>query len=251
MTLTTLNIHSLLNVDPEVAKEGLVLLLDKPIGWTSFDVVNKTRYLLRKRLHLKKLKVGHAGTLDPMASGLLIICTGKYTTHLQNFQDLGKVYSGTIILGGITASYDKETPVECVRPWQHLTTEIINLHAKEFVGEIQQVPPGFSAIKIDGQRAYIQARKGHEVVIPSRTITISSFEIDTSSLPDIAFSVACSKGTYIRSIAHDLGQSLGCGGYLGALQRDAIGDYKLLDAMSIEQLSIWAKPFDEVTPVEE
>lgn len=251
MTLTTLNIHSLEKIDPEQASEGLVLLLNKPIGWTSFDVVNKTRYLLRKRLHLKKLKVGHAGTLDPMASGLLILCTGKYTTYLQTFQDLGKVYSGTIILGGVTASYDKETPVESVLPWQHLTPEAIAVQAKEFIGEIQQVPPGFSAIKIDGQRAYIQARKGHEVVIPSRTINISSFVVDTSSLPDIAFSVACSKGTYIRSIAHDLGQSLGCGGYLGALQRDAIGAYQLADALSIDQLSSWAKPVDEAIPIQE
>ncbi len=242
MTLSTLNIHSLESVRPEEAVEGIVLLLDKPLGWTSFDVVNKTRYLLRKRLHLKKLKVGHAGTLDPMASGLLIICTGKYTTHLQTFQDLGKIYSGTIILGGVTASYDKETPVVNMLPWQHLTPVIIEEHQKQFLGEIQQVPPGFSAIKVDGQRAYTQARKGHEVVLPARTVTISSFVIDALKLPEIKFSIACSKGTYIRSIAHDLGQSLGCGGYLGALQRDAIGNYRLIDALSIEQLAIWATP---------
>lgn len=227
---------------PEQAEEGLVLLVDKPLGWTSFDVVNKVRYLLRRRLQLKKLKVGHAGTLDPMATGLLILCTGKYTSLLDSFQAQTKQYSGIIRLGARTASYDAETPEEDARPWAHLTPEQIREASTHFTGEIEQIPPAYSAIKIDGQRSYDLARKGKEKQLAARAVTVSAFDIDATRLPDVSFEVTCSKGTYIRSLAHDLGATLGCGAYLRALRRDGIGAFLLTTSVSLDDLAAWCAP---------
>ncbi len=224
---------------PEMAREGLLFLVDKPAGWTSFDVVNKCRWLLRKCLGLKKFKVGHAGTLDPMATGLLLICAGPYTKKLQDLQGMDKVYSGMITLGAVTASYDADSPEEDPQPWEHLTGEAIRAAAKTLTGDLLQQPPVFSALKVNGQRAYHLARKGQEVKLAPRPVTVHSFELGAQEGRRIAFEVHCSKGTYIRSIAHDLGQILGCGAYLSALQRDAIGPYRLTSALSIEDMIAW------------
>lgn len=239
MSLRILTSGDLSSFAPEDAPEGLVLLLDKAEGWTSFDAVNKTRNLLRKRLQLKKLKVGHAGTLDPMATGLLILCTGKYTSLLQSFQDQPKTYSGTMRLGAVTASYDRESPPEQIKDWQTVSVEAIEAALPAFIGDILQVPPLFSAIKVDGQRAYSLARRGKDVELAPRPVTVHSFTVDASRLPDLDFHVVCSKGTYIRSLAHDLGQILGCGAYLTALRREAIGTHRVENALSMESLAIW------------
>lgn len=229
-------------ISPALAGEGLVMLVDKPETWTSFDAVNKIRYLLRKRLGVKKLKVGHAGTLDPMATGLLIICTGKYTSLLEGFQGQPKSYEGILTLGGETASYDRETPVLNPKPWSHLSHDEIQRVRGKFVGIIHQIPPVHSAIKVDGKRAYLLARKGKEVEMKSRQVEIYSFDfLPLTSLPEISFEVRCSKGTYIRSLAHDIGQDLGCGAYLSSLRRTAIGDYNVQDSLSIQTLTDWAQ----------
>lgn len=226
---------------PEDAIEGLVILMDKAEGWTSFDVVNKTRNLLRKRLQLKKLKVGHAGTLDPMATGLLILCTGKYTSLLQSFQDLPKTYSGTMHLGAVTASYDRESAPEQEKDWSGVTVHGIETALDAFRGDIQQVPPLYSAIKVDGQRAYSLARRGKELELAPRPVTIHAFEVDAARIPDVDFRVVCSKGTYIRSLAHDLGQALGCGAYLTALRREAIGTHGVAQALDIDAFASWTQ----------
>lgn len=241
MSLRILDTTSLSSFVPEDAPEGLVILLDKAEGWTSFDVVNKTRNLLRKRLQVKKLKVGHAGTLDPMATGLLILCTGKYTSLLQSFQDQPKTYSGTMRLGAVTASYDRETPPEQEKDWRSVSEVQIEAALPAFIGDILQVPPLFSAIKVDGQRAYSLARRGKEMELAARPVSVHSFTVDASELPDLGFQVECSKGTYIRSLAHDLGQKLGCGAYLTALRRDAIGPHRVDQALTIEALAEWTQ----------
>lgn len=213
-----------------------MLLVDKPKGWTSFDVVNKLRNELRKATGNKKIKVGHSGTLDPLATGLLIICTGSWTKKLNDLLGLDKGYSGIITLGATTPTLDAESEIEQTFPVEHITSELIEEKIKEFIGEIEQIPPIFSAIKIDGQPLYKKARKGQEVDIPPRKITIHEFEITAVELPDVHFRVKCSKGTYIRSLARDLGHALGSGGFLKELKRDSIGDFKLLDASDIESL---------------
>jgi len=234
--VTTSNLNTF---TPEQAVEGLALLLDKPAGWTSFDVVNKVRGQLRHRLGLRKIKVGHAGTLDPMATGLLIICTGKYTPLLDQFQARDKTYSGTITLGGTTATYDAESPVEHPLPWEHIGESDIRQALEPFRGPILQVPPAFSAIRIEGKRAYELARKGKEVAMEPRPVTIHQFDVDSASPPILPFVVRCSKGTYIRSLAHDLGQTLGCGAWLSALRRDAIGEYSVTEALRLEAWGNW------------
>lgn len=216
--------------------DGALLLVDKPLGWTSFDVVNKLRHTLRHLYHIKKIKVGHAGTLDPMATGLLLICTGKYTSKLAEMQGMDKTYTGTLILGATTASYDSETPAEDIRPFSHLNEKDILDAARRYTGEIRQLPPMFSAIKVGGQPLYRKARKGEEVPRSPRPIMIHMFEITDIALPAVHFKVVCSKGTYIRSLAHDLGQSLGCGAYLSALRRTRIGTYQIADAWSLDTL---------------
>ena len=215
---------------------GALLLVDKPEGWTSFDVVNKIRGTLRQVFNLPKNKVGHAGTLDPMATGLLLICTGKWTKKLGEFQGLDKEYTGIMTLGATTVSYDKETPEENPEPFAHLTTADIQNAIQKFTGEIEQKPPMYSAIKVEGKPLYKSARKGEEIEVESRRVTIHEFEITAVELPHVHFRVVSGKGTYIRSLAHDLGQMLGCGAYLSALRRTRIGMYRVADAWSIEEL---------------
>jgi len=219
-------------------KKGALLLVDKPLEWTSFDVVNKIRYALRKVLKVRKIKVGHAGTLDPLATGLLIICTGKFTKKLSGFQDQYKVYEGTMRLGATTPSYDAETEVDAVFDIDNLTEEQIRANVKHFVGEIEQTPPLFSAIKVDGQRLYKKARKGKgkDIKIRKRQVTIHDFELPEINLPEVDFRVKCSKGTYIRSLAHEFAQKLNNGAYLSRLVRTHIGEYSLADAWNLEEL---------------
>ncbi|PCJ95461.1 MAG: tRNA pseudouridine(55) synthase TruB [Flavobacteriaceae bacterium] len=206
---------------------GQLLLIDKPLGWTSFQVVNKIRWNIRKKFDLKKIKVGHAGTLDPLATGLLLICTGKYTKTIDELQGQVKEYTGTITLGGTTPSYDLETEIDQKFSIDHISEELIHETIHQFIGKIEQVPPVFSALKKDGKRLYEYARKGEEVEIKSRSIEILAFEITKIELPKIDFRIICSKGTYIRSLAHDFGKALGSGGHLSALRRTKIGDYNV------------------------
>ena len=219
----------------EAYKNGQVLLIDKPLTWTSFQVVNKLRWEIRQRFNIKKIKVGHAGTLDPLASGLLIICTGKQTKKIDTYQGQVKEYTGTFTLGGTTQSYDLETEIDNTFPTAHITEELLHETTKQFVGEIQQKPPIFSAIKKDGKRLYELARKGETIEIKERTVTVSSFEITKIKLPEVEFRIICSKGTYIRSIAFDYGKALNSGGYLSTLRRTKIGNFSVDDAFSVEE----------------
>ncbi len=215
---------------------GATLLVDKPQGWTSFDVVNKIRHRLRRILGVKKIKVGHAGTLDPMATGLLIICTGKFTKKLANFQGLDKEYLGTLRLGATTPSYDAETEIDESFPTDHITQELLQDARLQFIGEQAQIPPMFSAIKVDGQPLYKKARRGEVVQVQARQVTIHDLEFTAFDLPEVSFRMSCSKGTYVRSLAHDLGKAVGSGAYLNALCRTQIGDYFLKDAWNLEDL---------------
>ena len=214
-------------------KNGKLLLFDKPLEWTSFQLVNKVRWLIRKNYNIKKIKVGHAGTLDPLATGLMIICTGKYTKRINEFMGQEKTYTGTITVGATTPSYDLETAIDETFSTAHITDEAIYAFAKAYTGTIQQRPPIFSALKKDGKRLYEFARKGQEVDIPLREVTISRFDITRINLPEIDFEVQCSKGTYIRSLAYDFGKGLQSGAYLTSLQRTQIGDFKLTNAIQL------------------
>lgn len=218
--------------------EGHILLIDKPLHWTSFQAVNKIKWALKKHLDLKKIKVGHAGTLDPLASGLLIVCTGKATKKIQELQGQEKEYTGTLRLGATTPSYDLETQIDATFPIEHLTAASIREAAQRFVGEIDQKPPVFSAIKKDGKRLYEHARAGEEVEIASRKTTIYEFEITRVELPDVDFRVRCSKGTYIRSLAHDLGAALQSGAHLTALRRTKSGGFSVADAVSPDDFAV-------------
>lgn len=215
-------------------KDGQIVLIDKPLQWTSFQVVNKVRWYIRKTFGIKKIKVGHAGTLDPLASGLLIICTGKFTKRIQEFMGQTKEYTGTITLGATTPSYDLETEVDQTFPIDHISAENIQQATKEFIGEIEQYPPIFSALKKDGKRLYEYAREGEEIAVAARKITISEFEITRIEVPEVDFRVVCGKGTYIRSLAHDFGKALQSGGHLSALRRTKIGSFEVTDAISPE-----------------
>jgi tRNA pseudouridine55 synthase len=206
-------------------KTGQILLIDKPLTWSSFQAVNKVRWVIRKAFDIKKIKVGHAGTLDPLATGLLVICTGKFTKRLSEFQGQIKEYTGEITLGGTTPSYDLESEVNETFPTAHITEEQIHETTKKFIGDIEQYPPVFSALKKDGKRLYEYARNNEEVVITPRNINISAFEIIKIDLPRVAFRVVCSKGTYIRSLAFDFGKALQSGGHLSKLRRTKIGDF--------------------------
>jgi tRNA pseudouridine55 synthase len=209
-------------------EDGKVFLIDKPLDWTSFDIVNKIKRRIKKKYKLKKFKVGHSGTLDPKATGLLIVCVGKATKRIQEIQDASKVYSGTIKLGVQTPSFDTETNEINSKEYCHLTEEKIKETTRFFTGEeILQQPPVFSALKKEGKRLYEFARKGTEIEIPFRKISIYDFSITKIELPFVEFSVHCSKGTYIRSLAHDFGNRLGVGGYLTQLRREQIGEYKV------------------------
>ena len=211
-------------------KEGQVLLIDKPLQWTSFQIVNKIRWHIRQQFGIKKIKVGHAGTLDPLASGLLILCTGKFTKKIDEYQGQIKEYTGEITLGATTPSYDLETEVNETFPIDHISEELIYETTKQFVGEINQKPPIFSAIKKDGKRLYELARAGETTEIKTRKITIETFEITKISLPKVEFRVVCSKGTYIRSLAYDFGNALNSGGHLSALRRTKIGEFNVENA---------------------
>lgn len=221
----------------EEFKTGQILLFDKPLEWTSFQLVNKVRWLIRRNFKIKKIKVGHAGTLDPLASGLLIICTGKATKLIEGLQGQEKEYTGTFTLGATTPSYDMETGIDYTFPIEHLTEEDIEAATAAFMGDIQQLPPVFSALKKDGKRLYEYARRGEEVKIAARNVHISVFEITDISLPEVSFRVVCSKGTYIRSLAHDFGKQLNTGAYLSALKRTRIGDYSVDNALSIDSFA--------------
>jgi tRNA pseudouridine55 synthase len=230
-------------------KGGEVLLIDKPLDWTSFDVVNKLRWQLKKKTGIKRFKVGHAGTLDPLASGLLIICCGKATKTIESYMGMPKEYTGTIVLGASRPSYDMETEIDHTFDIADITEEKIRTAVSTFIGEIKQVPPVFSAKKIDGKKAYEYARKGVEIELKSNDITIHEYEITRIELPEVDFRIQCSKGTYIRSLAHDLGKELGNGGYLKALRRTSIGDFKVTDALSVDD---WVTEIiDAEMPVEE
>lgn len=214
-------------------KDGQVLLFDKPLEWSSFQLVNKVRWLIRKNLAIKKIKVGHAGTLDPLATGLMIVCTGKYTKRINEFMGQPKEYTGTFLLGATTPSYDLETEIDQRYDTEHITEEAIYAFAKANTGIIQQRPPVFSALKKDGKRLYEYARAGEEVQIPLRPTEIHSFEITRIALPEVDFKVRCSKGTYIRSLAHDFGKGLDSGAHLTVLRRTKIGDFDEDNARTI------------------
>ncbi|MFT5249681.1 MAG: tRNA pseudouridine55 synthase [bacterium] len=217
----------------EAYQEGKVLLIDKPLNWTSFQVVNKIRWLIKQQFGIKKIKVGHAGTLDPLATGLLILCTGKFTKKIETYQAQIKEYTGIITLGTTTPSYDLETEVDQTFDISGITEEDIQDNTKHFIGEIQQQPPIFSALKKEGKRLYEYAREGEKVEIPKRTITISEFEITKIDLPNVEFRAVCSKGTYIRSLAYDFGKSLNNGAHLSALRRTKIGEFSIEDALGV------------------
>ena len=217
-------------------QNGQVLLVDKPLKWTSFQVVNKIHWLIRKQYDIKKIKVGHAGTLDPLATGLLLICTGKKTKQIQELMGADKTYIGTICLGATTTSYDLETEVIPHANPSLVTEQQLKIASKQFLGHIQQKPPIFSAIKQKGKRLYEHARAGEQVNIQSREVIVHEFEITKINLPEVAFRIRCGKGTYIRSIANDFGEVLGVGGYLKSLCRTAIGKHTLVDSMSIDTL---------------
>jgi len=211
----------------ETFEEGKVLLIDKPLHWTSFDVVRKIRNLIKIK------KVGHAGTLDPLATGLLIVCTGKFTKKINQFMAQEKEYTGQITLGAVTPTYDLESEPRDFKSIDGITPELIAEAVQNFIGEILQTPPIHSAIKQKGKPVYLQARKGIDVIIEPRKITINSFEITAIEMPVVSFKVVCSTGTYIRSLANDFGATLGCGGYLSELRRTRIGNFTAEDAMSI------------------
>jgi tRNA pseudouridine55 synthase len=213
---------------------GSTILVDKPYEWTSFDVVNKLRWHLRKKLGVKKLKVGHAGTLDPLATGLLVICIGKHTKKINDFIQDDKEYTGTILLGKTTPSFDLETEYNAEFETEHLTMEALNEVRESFIGEQDQVPPIFSAKQVNGKRAYEHARKGVEIELKANRVNISDFEINAESIPEITFRVVCSKGTYIRSLANDFGKKLDSGGTLISLRRTRSGEFNIEDAKSVE-----------------
>ena len=215
--------------------EGQVLLIDKPLGWSSFQAVNSLKWKIRKKFQLKKIKIGHAGTLDPLATGLLLICTGKATKTINELQGQEKEYTGTITLGGTTPSYDLETEINENFPIDHITNELIHSTTSQFIGDIEQIPPVFSALKKDGKRLYEYAREGKEVEIKKRGVTIKEFEITSIELPMVQFRVVCSKGTYIRSLAHDFGKALQSGAHLSSLKRTKIGDYNVNKAITPEE----------------
>ncbi|MDP5101883.1 MAG: tRNA pseudouridine(55) synthase TruB [Nonlabens sp.] len=215
---------------------GNILLVDKPLGWTSFQVVNKLRWVIKQQYKLKNIKVGHAGTLDPLATGLLIICTGKETKNIDSYQAQHKEYTGTITLGGTTPSYDLETEIDATFPTDHLTESLLQETTAQFTGDILQKPPIYSAIKKDGKRLYELARAGQTTEIKERAVHVSEFELTNIQLPNVDFRIACSKGTYIRSMAHDYGAALENGAHLSALRRTKIGDYHVDNALSMDAM---------------
>lgn len=228
-------------------KEGEVLYFDKPLTWTSFAVVNKVRYHLCRQMGVKKLKVGHAGTLDPLATGVMIVCTGKATKRIEEFQYHTKEYVATLMLGATTPSFDLEKEIDATYPTEHITRELVQETLKKFVGRIEQIPPAFSACMIDGKRAYDLARKGQEVQLKPKTLVIDEIELLEYSLPVIKIRVVCSKGTYIRALARDIGQALDSGAHLIGLTRTRVGDVRLENCMKMEDFQEWLEKQEIVT----
>ncbi len=221
-------------------QEGEILSFNKPYEWTSFNVVACVRNLLRRRLKTKKIKVGHAGTLDPLATGVLLVCTGKATKRIEELQSHTKEYIATLKLGATTPSFDKETEEDAVYPTEHITRELLDETLKKFVGSIEQVPPTYSAVKVNGKRAYEFARTGRDVELKAKTLVIDEIEVMSCNLPsEVVIRVVCSKGTYIRALARDIGQALGSGAYLTDLMRTRIGGYRLADCMDIKDFPEW------------
>lgn len=216
-------------------KSGQTLLFDKPLEWTSFQLVNKVRWLIKHNCNIKKIKVGHAGTLDPLATGLLVVCTGKNTKKINELMGLEKEYTGVFTLGATTPSYDLETEIDQTFPVSGITREQIKNATTDFIGEIQQVPPLFSALKKGGKRLYEYARNNETVEIEARKVVVSEFEIVKIEMPEVSFRIKCSKGTYIRSLARDFGEKLGCGAHLSALRRTKIGDFSVDEALNISE----------------
>ncbi|MBE6317922.1 MAG: tRNA pseudouridine(55) synthase TruB [Bacteroidales bacterium] len=215
--------------------EGEILYLDKPLHWSSFDAVKRVRGIMARRLKIKKIKVGHAGTLDPLATGVMIVCTGKATKRIDELQAHTKEYVATIALGATTPSFDLETEIDATYPTEHITREMVETVLKKFTGRIEQVPPAFSACKIDGKRAYKMARKGKEVELKAKVLVIDEIELLEYSQQSIVVRVVCSKGTYIRALARDIGEALNSGGHLTALRRTRVGDVKVEDCLSVDQ----------------
>lgn len=222
---------------PETFLEGAVLFIDKPRHWTSFDVVNKIRRMLRNYLEIKKIKVGHAGTLDPLATGLVIVCTGKATKQMTKFQELEKVYTAQIRFGATTPSFDLETEIDATFPWEHITRDQLEETLLQMIGEQDQLPPLFSAKSVDGKRAYVMARKGEQVDLKPQRIRINQLKLLDFRLPEVELEVHCGKGTYIRSLARDLGNQLGSGAHLTGLRRTRIGPHTVDESITIEQLT--------------
>ena len=222
-------------------QEGRVLLIDKPLNWTSFQVVNKIRWLIKQQFNIKKIKVGHAGTLDPLATGLLILCTGKFTKKIETYQAQVKEYTGTFTLGATTPSYDLESEIDQKFDISEISEADILKNTQQFLGKIQQQPPIFSALKQNGKRLYEYAREGSKIDIPSRAVTIKEFEITKIELPCIEFRIVCGKGTYIRSLAHDFGRSLNNGAHLSGLRRTKIGEFRVEDAISVLEFEKFIK----------
>ena len=220
-------------------KEGEVLFFDKPLTWTSFAVVNKVRYHLCRKLGVKKLKVGHAGTLDPLATGVMILCTGKATKRIEELQAHTKEYVATLMLGATTPSYDLEKEIDATYPTEHITRELVEEVLKKFIGSIEQVPPAFSACMVDGKRAYDLARKGEEVQLKAKTLVIDEIELLECNLPVIKIRVVCSKGTYIRALARDIGEALQSGAHLTGLIRTRVGEVRLEDCMQVDAFESW------------
>lgn len=220
-------------------KEGEIIYIDKPYKWTSFGVVNKVRYFVCRKQGVKKIKVGHAGTLDPLATGVMILCTGKATKKIEDFQYQTKEYIATLMLGATTPSFDLEKEIDATYPTEHITRELVEETLKQFVGEIQQVPPSFSACKVNGKRAYELARKGNDVELKAKTLVIDEIELLECELPVIKIRVVCSKGTYIRALARDIGQALNSGAHLTALQRTRVGDVTLDKCMQLDDFEAW------------
>jgi len=216
---------------------GEVLLIDKPLNWTSFDVVNKIRFIIKRHLGIKKIKVGHAGTLDPLATGLVIVCTGKFTKKIDEYQGMIKEYIAEVRFGATTPTYDLESEPDATFPYEHITEDALaEVLESQFSGEIEQTPPAFSAIKVKGQKAYDLARRGEKVELKSRKVNIYETDILRFDIPDVTLDVTCSKGTYIRSLAYDMGKAFNSGAYLTGLRRTRIGEFRVENAISIEDL---------------
>lgn len=227
---------------------GEILLIDKPLGWTSFDAVKRVRGALTRRMKVKKLKVGHAGTLDPLATGVMVICTGRATKRIDELQAGVKEYIATLALGATTPSFDLETEIDATYPIDHITSELVKETLRKFHGTIQQVPPAFSAVKIDGQRAYKMARKGQTPELKAKTLVIDDIELLQYAQDQITLRIVCSKGTYIRALARDIGEALGSGAHLTALRRTRVGDFTIDKCISVDDAAAMIRDVDITMP---